>query len=174
MNPEHTVPTLIDGNFAIWDSHTICAYLVDKYGKDDTLYPKDLQLRARVNQRLFFDAGSLFGRVRDLSVHVFVKGGKEIPQDKIDPIYAAYGILERFLAIDPFLVGNHLTIADVSVAVTVVTLKIFAPLKSDEHPKILAWLDRVKQAIPFFEEMTENAEIYRQLIHAGLAKNKQN
>lgn len=147
---------------------------MDKYGKDDKLYPKDLQLRAKCSQRLFFDAGSLFVRLRDCSVHVFYKGGSEIGQDKIDPIYAAYEILEAFLATDQFLVGNQLTIADISVAVTVLPLEIYAPLQSEKHPKILAWLNRVKETIPFFDEMNaKHVEGYRQMLNTVLAKNKQ-
>ncbi|ENN73491.1 hypothetical protein YQE_09916, partial [Dendroctonus ponderosae] len=40
--------------------HVIMQYLVDKYAKDDSLYPKDLKKRAIVNLRLFFDACYLF------------------------------------------------------------------------------------------------------------------
>ncbi|XP_055295140.1 glutathione S-transferase 1-like [Sitodiplosis mosellana] len=175
LNPEHTVPTLVDTDgFAIWDSHTICAYLVDKYAKDDSLYPKDLQLRARCNQRLFFDASSLFVRLRDCSVHVLWKGGKEVPKDKVDPIYAAYDILEVFLASDPFLVGNKLTIADISVSITLGLLEVYAPLQSDKHPKILAWLKRVKETIPFFDEINSSSpEQYNKMIQGALEKNRQ-
>jgi len=49
-------------------SHAISAYLVGKYGKDDALYPKDLQKRAIVDQRLHFDTGVLFPRLFDISV----------------------------------------------------------------------------------------------------------
>jgi glutathione S-transferase len=35
-------------------------YLVDKYGKDDSLYPKDLKERTRINQMLHFDVGTLY------------------------------------------------------------------------------------------------------------------
>lgn len=35
-------------------------YLVDKYGKDDKLYPKNLRQRAIVDQRLHFEGGVLF------------------------------------------------------------------------------------------------------------------
>ncbi|XP_031625775.1 glutathione S-transferase 1-like [Contarinia nasturtii] len=175
LNPEHTVPTLVDGDFAIWDSHTICAYLVDKYAKDDALYPKDLQLRAKCNQRLFFDAASLFVRLRDCSVHVLFDGGKEIPQDKITPMYAAYDILEAFLATDPFLVGNHLTIADISVSITALLLEVYAPIPSDKYPKITAWLKRISKTIPFFDELNASStEQYRQLVQSTLEKNKQN
>lgn len=167
------MPTLVDGDFSIWDSHAICAYLVDKYGKDDRLYPKDLELRARCNQRLFFDAASLFVRVREFGLHFMLNGGTDTPQSMIDPIYVAYEILERFLANDPFLVGTHLTIADISVATTVWALQMYAPLKADEHPQILAWFARVKQEIPIFVEInTKPIEQMRKFIDKMIEQNK--
>lgn len=63
MNPQHTVPTLDDNGFVIWDSHAINGYLIGKYGKDDALYPKDVEKRAVVDQRLHFDSGILFPRL---------------------------------------------------------------------------------------------------------------
>lgn len=168
------MPTLDDNGFGVWDSHSICAYLIDKYGKDDKLYPKDLQLRAKCNQRLFFDAASLFVRVRDCGVPVFFKGATDVSQEKIDSIYASFDILEAFLATDPFLVGNDLTIADICAALTVPFLEAYAPLKPDKHGKILAWLDRVDKTIPFFEELNENcAAQYRQLVFGMMESNKE-
>lgn len=35
------------------------AYLVDQYGEDDSLYPQNTEARALVNQRLYFDLGTL-------------------------------------------------------------------------------------------------------------------
>lgn len=46
-------------------------YLAEKYGKDDSLYPKDVKKRALVNQRLFFDIGTLYQRFGDLYVRLF-------------------------------------------------------------------------------------------------------
>jgi glutathione S-transferase len=63
INPFHTVPTLQDEDFTIWDSHAINAYLVDKHADDDSLYPKDLQKRAVVDQRLHFDSHVLSARL---------------------------------------------------------------------------------------------------------------
>jgi len=63
LNPQHTVPTLDDNGFVIWDSHAINIYLVAKYGKDDSLYPKDPEIQATINQRLHFDSGALFPSV---------------------------------------------------------------------------------------------------------------
>lgn len=148
-------------------------YLIDKYGDDDKLYPKDLQLRAKCHQRLFFDAGSLFVRLRDSSIHVFRYRDTEISERHIDPIYCAFEILEAFLATDPFLVGEHLTIADISIAISMSVLEVAAPLQADKHSKIIAWLDRVKQTIPFFDDINgKEVEGYRQLMRAILARNK--
>lgn len=84
INPLHTVPTIQDGDFAIWDSHTINAYLVDKYSKDDTLYPKDLKKRAVVNQRLFFDCGVLFPRFGAIAGSILRHGAKTVRKDLAD------------------------------------------------------------------------------------------
>lgn len=50
INPLHTVPTIVDGDYVLSESHAIVTYLADKYGKDDWLYPKDLEKRGIVNQ----------------------------------------------------------------------------------------------------------------------------
>lgn len=71
MNPVHSVPVLDDGGKYIIDSHAIMSYLVDKYGKDDSLYPKDPYKRALVDQRLHFDSGILYIRLRNLSVRIY-------------------------------------------------------------------------------------------------------
>lgn len=36
------------------------AYLVNKYAKNDSLYPEDPKQKAIVDQMMYFDAGSLY------------------------------------------------------------------------------------------------------------------
>ena len=169
------MPTLVDTDgFVIWESHAICAYLVDKYAKDDSLYPKDLQLRARCNQRFFFESVRMFVRLRECFKYIVFYGGKEIPQDKVNHLYEAYDILEAFLATDPFLVGDKPTLADISVATTSIAIGVYAPLQNDKYPKIFAWLKRVKEAIPVFDEInSSNLKFYRTTIQGTLEKNRQ-
>ena len=58
MNPQHTVPTMKDGDLILTESRSMAVYLVEKYGRkgQDSLYPEDVKIRARINQRIAFDA----------------------------------------------------------------------------------------------------------------------
>jgi glutathione S-transferase len=37
MNPNAMVPVLINGDFVLWESNSICRYLARKVGRDDLL-----------------------------------------------------------------------------------------------------------------------------------------
>lgn len=70
MNPQHCIPTLNDNGFVLWESRAIMQYLQNQYGKDDSLYPKDPKKRAIVDQRLYFDLGTLYARFADYYVSI--------------------------------------------------------------------------------------------------------
>lgn len=78
LNPQHTVPTLVDGDFSLWESRAISRYLISKYGKDNnSLYPSDPQTRAVVDQRLDFDLGTLYPRFGGYFVSIYFLSEKE-------------------------------------------------------------------------------------------------
>lgn len=68
LNPQHTIPTLTDGDYVVWDSHAIIAYLVNKYAKDDSFYPKDPQKRGTVDNRLHYNNSVFFNSHKTLVV----------------------------------------------------------------------------------------------------------
>lgn len=49
-------------------SRVILSYLVAAYSKDDVLYPRDIRMRAIVDQRLQFDLSTLAARTGDYFV----------------------------------------------------------------------------------------------------------
>lgn len=68
INPQHNIPTISDDDLHLNESRAICTYLVNQYGKDDTLYPKDPKVRAVVDQRLYFDMGVFYHRFGEVYV----------------------------------------------------------------------------------------------------------
>lgn len=150
-NPQHTVPLLEDDGTCIWDSHAICSYLVDKYGKTDDLYPKDLVKRAHVEQRLYFDASVLFMSLKNICTPFIQKDLKIVPQEKIDNIRDGYTHLENFLGDNPYVIGDTLTIADFCCAATVSSLPAFLEIDPDTFPKITTWLARLSE-LPYYQE----------------------
>lgn len=150
-NPQGTVPLLDDNGTYIWDSHAICSYLSDKYGKTDTLYPKDLVKRAAVNQRLFFDASVIYMSLWNVSVQFWRKGFTEVPKEKVDNIHEALRLTERFLEGKTYITGDTLTIADFCCAATVSSLPAVVDIDPKVYPNVTAWLDRLNQ-LPYFAE----------------------
>ena len=53
INHFHVVPTLVDGDFTLWESRAIVKYLIDKFAPNNQLYPENLQARAKVDQWLY-------------------------------------------------------------------------------------------------------------------------
>lgn len=60
VNPQHQVPVLVDGELTLTESRAIQAYLVNAKKPGNSLYPSDAKSRAIVDQRLYFDATTVF------------------------------------------------------------------------------------------------------------------
>lgn len=170
MNPQHTVPTLDDNGKYLWDSHAISIYLIEKYGQSDdhSLYPKDLYTRARIHQRLHFESGVLFPSLLSVILTVLFDGSVELSRKEVGTIRSGYEMLETFLATDPYLVGDHLTLADFSVITTLTQLATLVELDSIRYPKITSWIVRL-EGLPFFNDintvmMASFGEIFNNLI----------
>uniref|UniRef100_A0AAG5DT32 glutathione transferase n=1 Tax=Anopheles atroparvus TaxID=41427 RepID=A0AAG5DT32_ANOAO len=150
LNPQHTIPVLDDNGTIVTESHAIMIYLVTKYAKDDALYPKDPVKQARVNAALHFESGVLFARMRFVFERIFFFGKSDIPEDRIEYVQKAYRLLEDTLT-DKYVAGPVMTVADFSCISTVSSIMGVVPLGESEHPKIYAWIERLKQ-LPYYEE----------------------
>src|SRR5690242_9565708 len=69
LNPNGLVPTLQDGNAALWESNAIVRYLFGKYGTHPAL-PSDHGLRARADGWTDWATGSFWAHVRPLLVQL--------------------------------------------------------------------------------------------------------
>ncbi|KAK4313289.1 hypothetical protein Pmani_015346 [Petrolisthes manimaculis] len=152
LNPQHIVPTLVDGDFVLWESRPICSYLASKFGKDDTLYPSDLRKRAEVDRLNYFDQGTLFHRFGEYVFPVIFRGEKTFDEEKLKKLHEALGWLNTFLSGHDFAVGNNITIADHVLSATVETFPE-ANIDLTSHPNVVSWLERCKTKMPGYEEI---------------------
>nr|WGO51740.1 glutathione S-transferase delta 3 [Ectropis grisescens] len=123
INPQHTVPTLTDDDFSLWESRTISRYLVNKYGAGSSLYPQDARARAVVDQRLDFDFGTLYQRFADY-FYPQIMEGKEADPAKLKKLEEALGFLDIFLDGSKYVAGSQPTIADFAIVATIATFDV--------------------------------------------------
>lgn len=149
LNPQHTIPTISDNGFNLWESRAILVYLAEKYGKTDSLYPKDPQKRAVVNQRLYFDQGTLYQRLADYYYpQIFAKQAPNA--DLLKKLEDAVQFLDGFLANSEYAAGDNLTLADISLVATVSTLEV-AKFDLSKYSNVSRWLAKCKATCPGYD-----------------------
>ncbi|SPP74426.1 glutathione S-transferase 1 [Drosophila guanche] len=174
LNPQHQVPVFVDTDGEVYvDSHAIICFMVGKYAKDDQLYPKDLKRRAHIDHRLHYENGVLFQVIKDIVARNIYGGEGDLNQRSLTLCHNAYADLEHFLLKGNFVVGNELSVADVSIHTTLVTLELLIPPDPDRYPHIAAWLERMHSLIPDNEEINlKGAEALNARIRSCMAANK--
>lgn len=166
INPQHCVPTLDDDGFIIWESRAIACYLVDKYGKDDLYYPKDLELRAVVNQRLFFDSSSLYVKIRAICFPILFLGEKEIKKPLKDDLNTTLGFLEQFLSLSKWVAGDRPTIADTSIYASMTSI-LAVGWDISSFPNIQKWIKECS-TLPGAAENDEGAKAFGEAVKKNL------
>ena len=63
LNPNALVPVVVDGDFVLWESNTICRWLAAEHGRDDLLPPAPRE-RAQVERWMDWQATELNGAWR--------------------------------------------------------------------------------------------------------------
>lgn len=143
----------------------------DKYGKNDSLYPKDLAKRAEVDARLHFDTGFLFARLRFLYEPILYYGSTEVPEDKVKYIEMCWPLMEAFLERGPYLCGNEMTIADFCCVATVSSLGHYGSIDASKYPKLLGWLRRMAE-LPYYKTLNgEGGDLLIKTVDEMVAKN---
>nr|XP_015838196.1 PREDICTED: glutathione S-transferase 1-like [Tribolium castaneum] len=159
LNPQHTVPTLVDNDFVLWDSHAIMAYLVSKYAKDDSLYPNDLKQRAIVNQRMHFENGVAFPELLKILYPIIHDGKKTITQEDEIAADEVYSFLEAFLDGKQWITGDSVTIADYSLITTITALNVLVKIDHVVFPNLNTWMKKLEQ-LPVYEANRKGLDSY--------------
>ena len=85
LNPRHTVPTIVEDGWALWESQAILEYLDERYDTGVKLYPGDAKARARI-RRLIREAEEHLGLqgIDPITDEYFGKGGAAPDMEKVD------------------------------------------------------------------------------------------
>ncbi|KAF0306387.1 Glutathione S-transferase 1, isoform D [Amphibalanus amphitrite] len=165
MNPQHTIPTMDDNGFYLWESRAILSYLASKYGPAH-LYPSDPRERAVVDQRLYFDMGTLYERFAKCTIPLMF-GNRPVDEDAILKLNEALGWLEGFFGDNQYVAGPKQTVADFSLASTIATIEASEVTDFMPYPKLRAWLASCKAEMPGYAELNDDGaksfgELYKQ------------
>ncbi|HYQ14267.1 MAG TPA: glutathione S-transferase family protein [Polyangiaceae bacterium] len=148
LNPNGAVPTLVDGELVLTESRAIMQYLASKK-PEACLLPSDEPARADVVRWQFWDAAHFSPPLGALTFEKIIKplmGLGEPSQDKIDEASAnlrRFGaVLDERLRGQRYLVGDSLTVADLTVASSLMYAKqTNAPLT--DFANLQAWFSRI-------------------------------
>ena len=119
MNPNGRIPTLVEGDFVLWESNSIMRYLALEYGTGSSLYPAAPKLRAAVDRWLDWTLSTVqpverpvfWGLVR---TPVAQRDMKAL-QQAADAAAAVYATLDAHLAARRFMEGEQFTLADIAL-----------------------------------------------------------
>jgi glutathione S-transferase len=151
-NPNGKVPVLeLDDGRLLWESNAIIDYLAT----GTVFLPQDSFLRAQVLQWQFFEQ---YSHEPYIAVARFIAKYLGMPDERRDEYDAkqpgghkALAVMESHLSVNPYLVGAHLSVADISLyGYTHVAHEGGFDLSG--YPAIRAWLARI-QAEPRYVGM---------------------
>ena len=160
LTPRHRVPTLVDGDFVLYESNAIVEYLDDAYpGRGAPLFPGDARMRATV-RRLISETDDYFDKALDpLTTQAFSKK----PEERDPQVIAAArkALMDEFVLYTQYLKGDFLvgplSAADFALYPLVAFVKRsetkLPDLDADGMltPALRAWKARI-EALPFFEK----------------------
>jgi glutathione S-transferase len=153
LNPNSKVPTLIDGDTAIWESHTILRYLAAAYAPALTgATPAE---RSYVERWMDWLLGALYGPFLAM-----FRGASKPPEERapdfaaqLADMVAQLKILDGHLAGKNWIALDRLTIADMALC-TIVKRCMEFPVEKPAFSEIKRWLAAIESRPAFVAAVT--------------------
>jgi len=146
-NPNGKLPILEDGDFVLWESAAMLAYIAAKAGRAD-LAPTTPRERAEVDRWTAWEGAHFGPAIRKVAFERVVKKlvGRGPPDEAvvkagIEEFATTASVLEQSLGTKEYVCGP-LTIADFDLA-PYATLATSCGLDFEPYPKAKAWLGRM-------------------------------
>ena len=144
INPNGKVPTLVDGDFKLFESMAINLYLSAKYNKNGFL-PASLEDQALCHQWSFWGMTEVEKPLLTILIDQFMTAPDKRKPEAVAEAQKAlpkpFSVLNGALQGRDYLLGSTFTVADLNLASIMSWSK---PIKYDfgPYPNVAAWLDR--------------------------------
>ena len=148
LNPNALVPVLLDGDFVLWESNTICRYLASQYQHQQTaLLPESVRKRALVEQWMDWQSTELNNSWRYAFMHLVRKRpayqDKAAAQSSIVVWNEKMQLLDTALAKTAlYITGAEFTLADIVLGLSV-NRWLMTPMERPELPAVAAYYKRL-------------------------------
>jgi glutathione S-transferase len=155
MNPNGRVPTLVDGDFALWESNAIMRYIALAHGQGSTLYPANPRIRAGMERWLDWTLSTLQPVERPLFWGLVRTPPAErdmaLMQQAADTAAVQWRIIDRQLEGRDYLEGQHLSLADIAVGAYARRWLGVEGVSKPKLPNLQRWFELIS-ARPGFQE----------------------
>jgi glutathione S-transferase len=156
LNPNGQVPTLVDGDLALWESAAICQYLTDKFPEKGFAPPAGTPERAKYYQWIHFAMSGIEPSAVTIFLHTIMKPEAERLPQVVAParetLQHAVGVVDAALAGREWLLGSKIGTADVMVGSTLGWCSMMG-LLGDATPNAQAYLARIAER-PAYQRAT--------------------
>ncbi len=146
MNPNGMVPTLVEGDYVLWESNAVVRYLCAANAPGHAMWPDDVQARGSIDRWMDWQQTTL-----NRPQSTVFQGLVRMPPEKRDHagLQAAveeagrhWALLDRMLARNAYVAGPAFTLADIALGVHVHRWFAFA-ITRPEQPHLRAWYERL-------------------------------
>lgn len=149
LNPNAKVPTLVDGNFVLWESNSILRYLAMEYGPSSLLYPAEPKVRALIERWLDWSIGTLAPAERPL-FQALVRTPPEKRDmakvaDDLDQVAALWKLLDHHLQGRFFLENERFSLADIVIGGFARRWFGLEGIERPALPNLERWYQRISQ-----------------------------
>jgi len=144
MNPNARVPTLVDGDYALWESNSIMRYLCMAYRPDTPIYPGEPKRRAAVDRWLDWTLST----VQPVDRPVFWALVRTPPdkrdmakvQRDSDAAAEVWRIAEHHLSTRRYIEGDTFTLADIAIGAYARRWLGVEGINRPQQPHLARWL----------------------------------
>jgi glutathione S-transferase len=147
MNPNGRVPTLVEGDFVLWESNSIMRYLCMAHRPDSSIYPREPKLRAAVDRWLDWTLST----VQPVDRPVFWALVRTPPEKRdmaaiqkdVDAEALVWRIADHHLSTRRFIEGDDFTIADIAIGAYARRWLGVEGISRPKQPHLERWLTQL-------------------------------